>query len=393
MKDLLNKWRFYGLGETEYKKSLDKVFSRNIFSLRRVNIAVASILLGFLFIPFVDKSLSKTLFFIGTGVVSVILYIIVRCKYNKKIKNKNVKKTPVYVLICLYYINVISFGIYFGVWANPGNIAGSFLAILICALLLFNIPPLFHHILTMCSIITFIIIVSIVKTHAEYSIDIPNVLFAGTISLILGWHIIMTRLSLASIANKLEDERDNYFDQSTVDELTQLKNRRDFFNTFQRSLANYRQKDNYLCIAILDIDYFKNYNDHYGHPQGDECLRTIGKTLKELQENINIYAARIGGEEFALVWFEKSVTNVYNVATLVNEMVRKLDIPHEKSPAAPHVTVSIGIYVVQCGVSEDINTLYNMADKALYSAKKNGRNRAVVSLSDQLRLESLRETA
>jgi len=393
MKELINKWRFYGLGEEEYKKSLDKVFSRNIYSLRRVNAAVAAILIGFLFIPFIEKNLTKTLVFMGTGVIAVFLYILVRCKYNIKIKNKNVNKTPIYILICLYYVNVISFGIYFGVWANPGNIAGSFLAILICALLLFNIPPLFHHILTMCSIIIFIINVSIVKTPAEYSIDIPNVLFAGTISFILGWHIIMNRLSLASIANKLEDERDNYFDQSTVDELTQLKNRRDFFNTFQRSLANHRQKDNYLCIAILDIDYFKRYNDYYGHPKGDECLRIIGNAFKELQNTLNIYAARIGGEEFALVWFEKDASNIKNVASLINAKISGLNIPHEKSDAAPYVTVSIGVHVARCDFTEDINILYNFADKALYAAKKNGRNRAVIYFYDHLRKETLRETA
>ncbi|MCL2100456.1 MAG: GGDEF domain-containing protein, partial [Fibromonadales bacterium] len=78
---------------------------------------------------------------------------------------------------------------------------------------------------------------------------------------------------LVLIANKLEDERNHYFDKSTIDELTQLKNRRDFMDTFKRYLSNYRQSDNFLCIAIMDIDFFKKYNDHYGHLAGDECLQ------------------------------------------------------------------------------------------------------------------------
>jgi diguanylate cyclase (GGDEF)-like protein len=278
------------------------------------------------------------------------------------------------------------------VWANPGNIAGSFLGILICGLLLFIIPPIFHHCLIAGSTVIFIIIVSIVKTIAECRIDIPNALFVGTIGIIFGWHVIKNKLSLASIANKMEDERDNYFDQSTVDELTQLKNRRDFMNTFKRAIANHRPSDNFLCIAILDIDFFKRYNDCYGHPKGDECLRNIGGALKDLQNNLNIYAARVGGEEFALIWFENEAANIENVASLINTTIRRLNIPHEKSDTAPYVTVSIGIHVVRCGVSDDIDTLYNLADKALYSAKKDGRNRAVINLSD-LHLESLRETA
>jgi len=391
---LLNKWRFYGLGEDEYRKSLKNVFARNTYSLRRINVAVAVILTGFLFVPlFIDKNLTTTLFFIGTSVIAMLLYIFTAFKYRRTNPERNVKQKLVYILICLYYINVVSFGIYLDVWSHPENTAGAFLAILICALLLFNIPPLFHSCLTICSIVTFIVIVCIVKNPSEKCVDIPYVLLAGTISLILNWHVIMTRLSLASFANKMEEERNNYFDQSTIDELTQLKNRRDFLNTFQRALASHRQMDNFLCIAILDVDYFKDYNDYYGHPKGDECLRNIGKALKDLQNNMNIYAARIGGEEFALVWFEKEASNAQNVADMINEMVRRLNIPHEKSRAAPYVTASIGIYVIPCGAAEDIDSLYSLADKALYSAKKNGRNRAVINLSEQLLAESLRETA
>jgi diguanylate cyclase (GGDEF)-like protein len=86
---------------------------------------------------------------------------------------------------------------------------------------------------------------------------------------------------------------------------------------------------------------------------------------------------------------------VQNVASLVSETIRGLNIPHEKSAVAPYVTVSIGIYVVRCGVHDDLNTLYNSADKALYLAKKDGRNRAVISLSDRPHphIELLRETA
>jgi len=394
MRTILKNWLFYGLGRDEYKKSMDNVFFKNIYSLRRTNAVVVFLLTGFLFTPLlVDKNLTKAMFFIGTSAVAALIYIFVRCIYHKINNEKKVRKSLVYLLICLSYANVITFGIYLGVWANPGNVAGSFLSILICALLLFNIPAVFYYSLTACSTIVFIIIVCMVKTTAEYRIDIPNALFSGVISMVFGWHVIMNRLSLSSIAHRMENERNNYFDQSTVDELTQLKNRRDFMNTFQRSITNHRQSDNFMCIAILDIDFFKNYNDYYGHPKGDDCLRKIGKTLKDLQNKFNIYAARIGGEEFALIWFEKETANVQNVASLVNEMIRRLDIPHERSPAAPYVSVSIGIYVVRCGASEDINNLYNLADEALYLAKKDGRNRAVISLYDRSRTQLLRETA
>jgi len=393
MQALLKRCIFYGLEREEYKKSMDNVFSKNINNLRRTNAVIAILLTGFVFVPiFVDKNLTKAMFYIGTDVVAALIYILIRCMHNKINNEKNTRKSLVYILICLSYVNVISFGIYLGVWANPGNIAGSFLSILICTLLLFDIPFIFYYSLTTLSTVVFIIIVSAVKTPAECRIDIPNALFAGIVSMIFGWHIIMNRLSLSYIAYKMENERDNYFNQSTVDELTQLKNRRDFINTFQRIITNHRQSDNYMCFAILDIDYFKNYNDYYGHPKGDECLRKIGKTLKNLQNKLNIYAARIGGEEFALIWFEKEYSNVQNVASLISEMIRRLNIPHERSTAASYVSVSIGIYVVRCGASNDLNNLYSMADKALYLAKKDGRNRAVINLFGYKHIKLLRES-
>jgi diguanylate cyclase (GGDEF)-like protein len=265
------------------------------------------------------------------------------------------------------------------VWANKGMIAGTYPGILISALLLFYIPPVFHLCLTLCSMVIVTALVVLFKSHEIYRIDILNIFFAGAVSMVIGWQVIMNRVSLASHAGNMEDERNNYYDQSTIDELTQLKNRRHFTSTIQRTVSNYRQSDNYLCVAILDIDYFKNYNDYYGHPEGDECLRKVGSALMDLYNSMNIYAARIGGEEFALIWFEEEITETQNVASCVCEKIRNLQIRHEKSEAAPYVTVSVGVNVTRCGALSDIQTLYNSADKALYTAKKNGRNRAVIN--------------
>jgi diguanylate cyclase (GGDEF)-like protein len=129
----------------------------------------------------------------------------------------------------------------------------------------------------------------------------------------------------------------------------------------------------------MDIDFFKNYNDYYGHPKGDECLRSVGKMLNDLQNNVGVYAARVGGEEFAMLWFEEDSANADRVTALISRNMRELNIPHEKSQAAPYVTVSIGVFIVRCGVFNDTNALYDLADKALYAAKTKGRNCAVIN--------------
>jgi diguanylate cyclase (GGDEF)-like protein len=180
-------------------------------------------------------------------------------------------------------------------------------------------------------------------------------------------------------ADILEDERNSYFDQSTIDALTKMKNRRDFMQTFQRYLSNYRTSDDWLCVAICDVDFFKNYNDHYGHPMGDDCLRSVGGVLNELMESQSVYAARVGGEEFALLWFENDLTHIDTIIHHITDKISDLNIPHEKSKVCTHVTLSIGIYVEPCGSSTDAEALYDLADRALYTAKEGGRNCAVVN--------------
>jgi diguanylate cyclase (GGDEF)-like protein len=180
----------------------------------------------------------------------------------------------------------------------------------------------------------------------------------------------------------LEDERNQYFDQSTIDELTKLRNRRDFMQTFQRYLSGYRTSDVWLCISITDIDYFKNFNDHYGHPKGVDCLRGVGGVFNGLTDDMGVYSARVGGEEFALLWFEKDASHVDTVVSYIMEKMTALKMPHEKSKVSPYVTLSIGGYIERCGASTDMQTLYDMADKALYMAKTDGRNRAFISGSE-----------
>ncbi|MDR0466611.1 MAG: diguanylate cyclase [Deltaproteobacteria bacterium] len=244
------------------------------------------------------------------------------------------------------------------------------------------------------------------RGETEYFISPEGVVAVGEIQS-LGWHT--TAIHSISIAAVLEMHSiqkilitiasvifmimsivllfflKNYRNQSTTDELTKLNNRRDFMKTFQRRLFRYRSTDDWLCIALIDVDFFKNYNDHYGHQQGDECLRAIGIVLKSF-ESMGVYAARVGGEEFALIWYEKDAEHISQGSILrIQQGINNLQIPHEQSEVAKHVSVSIGICALRCGMSNDVRALYNLADKALYTAKNTGRNRTVVyNLSDNI---------
>ena len=373
MRKLFNNWLYYGLERDEYKKCVKTLFPKNISGLCMSNTVMVALTAIFAIFPIItENNYVKASFYFSATAVALVLLIISIKKQKQYKQNKQISNKFIYILIVLYYANVMFFGMYLAVWAKPEKIAGSFIGIIICALFPLNISPLFYFLLTISVVLIYIPSIILFKIPSVWNYDIQNALFAVTISLIFGWQLIMNRMTNTSTMSKLEDE-------NTIDALTQLKNRRDFMKRFERCLQHNRPADNFLCIALLDIDCFKNYNDLYGHHQGDECLKTVGKTLGGLHNSMGIYAARVGGEEFALLWHREDASDTKEIGSKLNQIIRDLNIPNEKSIVAPYITISIGIHIAKCGLSHDIKDLYNLADKALYAAKGKGRNCTVIN--------------
>ena len=178
--------------------------------------------------------------------------------------------------------------------------------------------------------------------------------------------------------------RKNYFISTkrlnllaATDPLTRLNNRRSFDIYFEREWQRARTEKLYIVLYFIDVDYFKKYNDLYGHTQGDICLRTIADTLSSSVRK-NDFVARYGGEEF-VVLLTSDITNIaQRIAGKMLDTLRKRNIPHGDSIASC-VTMSIGCMVHR---PDDLETLsisdfIKMADDALYMAKEQGRNRIV----------------
>jgi diguanylate cyclase (GGDEF)-like protein len=375
MQKLINFWRYYGFGPEQYHACMKNLFVHNLMRLRQVNIIIAIVVGAFSIYPLIKLDFLTVGIYLAVALVALLLSFY----SNYKMQVAQEKNLFLYVAMTLFYANIILFGIYLNVWSSPDKLASIFLCLMICALLMFINPPFFNFSLTLGAVTVFTVSSVMIKAPDNAFLDIINVLVAGVISLYLSWHISKLRLGMEISADMLEDERNNYFDQSTIDELTKLKNRRDFMQTFQRYLSNYRTSDDWLCVAICDVDFFKNYNDHYGHPMGDDCLRSVGRVLNDLMESQGVYAARVGGEEFALLWFENDITHIDSVIHYITDKISDLNIPHAKSKVCTHITLSIGIYVERCGSSIEAEALYDLADRALYVAKEGGRNCAVIN--------------
>ena len=164
---------------------------------------------------------------------------------------------------------------------------------------------------------------------------------------------------------------------SEHDELTGIANRRKFDITWRYECKRVSRRGTSLAVIMIDIDHFKDYNDHYGHQSGDDCLQRVAKAMASKVQRANDLLARYGGEEFVVILSGINELDAKEMAESIRASVEALGIPHLKNTAAPVVTISLG----QAYWSEDSNhdsaLLLTEADSRLYQAKHAGRNQVV----------------
>lgn len=172
---------------------------------------------------------------------------------------------------------------------------------------------------------------------------------------------------------KLSSRNKRLHEMSHSDGLTKIANRRalkQFFTSFISS----KQSDFIASMIICDIDYFKNYNDSYGHLAGDTALKAVAASLKmNLHEETGI-VARIGGEEFAIILTNTNLKQALIVAENLRSRIETLEILHEGSMVSEYLTISMGLTTTVPGNNNSFKSIFSIADKALYEAKSSGRN-------------------
>jgi diguanylate cyclase (GGDEF)-like protein/PAS domain S-box-containing protein len=162
---------------------------------------------------------------------------------------------------------------------------------------------------------------------------------------------------------------------SFKDGLTGVANRRMFDSVMELEWANARRNNQPLSLIMIDIDYFKQYNDCYGHIQGDDCLKRVGKILSKAATRSRDFLARYGGEEFVLVLPETDAESANKVAERCRNLIFKEQITHEKSAVSQILTVSLGVGTITPSHKDEPIGFIEEVDRLLYQAKQNGRNR------------------
>ena len=169
-------------------------------------------------------------------------------------------------------------------------------------------------------------------------------------------------------------------EKSITDELTGLYNRRYYNEMIPKLISLAKRKDYYITFFILDIDFFKDYNDHYGHQKGDETLIAISNVLRNHIQRGDDFVFRLGGEEFAGIIISEDKEKTYTWILSITKVIENLKIEHKASKISKYVTSSIGISTLSPDKNYNGNNLYRFADEALYIAKNSGRNRAELSI-------------
>lgn len=179
---------------------------------------------------------------------------------------------------------------------------------------------------------------------------------------------------LNELNSELHRHKEKLAHMSYVDGLTAIANRRRFNEYLEAEWKRALRNETPLSLILLDIDFFKQFNDHYGHSAGDRCLLLVAQTISTCAKRSSDLVSRYGGEEFAVVLPETDYTGAVNVAAAIQASIRELGIVHDYSEIASLLTVSIGL---GCVVPTEKNTpmdLLEAADSKLYDAKNAGRN-------------------
>lgn len=178
--------------------------------------------------------------------------------------------------------------------------------------------------------------------------------------------------------DELKRNNNELYDISILDPLTNIYNRRKIMDEFKYEYLYCKEKKQACVCCLVDIDYFKKYNDSYGHVEGDECLKKVSKTLIEIVKKYNGYIGRYGGEEFLLLFTQYCEDEMDKISNELRASIEELIITNKNSEVSQFVTLSLGVYIAIPTENKTRQHFIEEADKALYHAKDVGRNTYII---------------
>ncbi|MDR0378010.1 MAG: GGDEF domain-containing protein [Spirochaetaceae bacterium] len=367
------------------KNCQSDILDHNLRSLFIISLLTAALAAFFSFFPLVIENQPDT----GAAYLITAAAEFLTAWYASYLF-KHRKHTPYLINagFLLFYGSLIAIGIFLGIIKQSYEHISVILVFFVSVQILFVIDFPRSLILNLATMLVFSGLFAAVEPFNLWIFDLLRIGVVGLAGMVVTRYMYYTFIMGMLATRRLEVERNRFREESIKDELTGLSNRRDYHRAVNFYGSVCRHVHQTVCTIMMDVDFFKSYNDYYGHLKGDMVLQAIGRELKSLIEEEHVFAARVGGEEFMVLWTENRIAEAERVAIKLRQKIVDLRIPHERSVAAPYVTASLGLYILRGGSAGSAEDFYSNADAALYAAKRRGRNCIMLkdSMDQSLRL-------
>jgi len=225
------------------------------------------------------------------------------------------------------------------------------------------------------AIVYYFVVLSMLYGWMGPSLDIISYIRFTSVALLSVLISYLSEYLIFKIFNRLIEIQKELENTNKTDALTGLYNRGHFDYLFSKEINTAKREQSFLAFAMLDIDYFKPFNDTYGHQVGDQALITVSHMLKSKLKRSSDAVFRLGGEEFALLFKVQDEKEAFNTVDQIRNAVEELKIPHANSKMSRFLTISCGLEVITAEHKINVQEIYKSCDDLLYKAKHAGRNK------------------
>lgn len=366
---LIRTWRYLGYDRETVQRYRAETDRANLRTLKRMCLLSMALVIGM--VLFFSTMMLQP---IRVLVISVFAVFLLMAYYYVLDLLRGVSTGPIrgaQSLVYLVSVIMYLFGILSGTVLSGGELGVLSVWMFLLVQISFDVPPVQNALTVIPFAAIYLVVSKQFKTPERWQMDVVYTLISASVGLYISRH--QTKLALDNIIAQSNLLTANFalYHTATTDELTGLMNRRMLFDRYDAILREAEQKQRSIACVVLDIDDYKQFNDRYGHPEGDALLRRIGSILLDYSARQGIDIGRIGGEEFLAVWQEEDEARCERVAEDLRNTIERMAIPHEGALDHDRVTMSVGLCLLPSAMAQGA---YLHADKALYRAKDAGKN-------------------
>src|SRR5574344_1214420 len=378
------KWYYLGFTYNQLESIWPEIKKDNLRILKHVSLFAGIILfISFLFPLFFKKSKYELIMYLILAIYNFINYYTTKISIQKEIYKSSEPRNRFYYSLQIYaYIFVTyAFGIHVGVFSNPNSQATIIFLFMLFIGSLFTTTIPGNIIPLLISLITFNCCSIRIKPSSAWMTDLFHSIVVVLLNSFVYWQTSVLRFKQKLEELRLSETHISLWDMSNKDFLTKLYNRRKFNELSQKLLISRDLSKTTLAIAIIDIDDFRDYNDTYGHDNGDSALILMSQKFIESAVAHEIVICRWGGEEFMAMWPSATSEDAQSVAEEIRRNIEDLHISNITKDGEKYLTVIIGLHGLSGRHTETWEEIYHNTYELLGRAKKLGRNRIEFSLN------------